>query len=55
MVMKDALSILVEILFIAFIKFHIVTQIGRNWNQLITELIGWQTLGKDIIAAKELA
>jgi hypothetical protein len=30
-----------------------MTQVGRNWNQLISELIAWDRLGKDIVTAKE--
>jgi len=29
-----------------------MTQVGQNWNQLLEELVGWQSLGKDILAAQ---
>jgi len=32
-----------------------VTHIIQDWNQLISELVVWNRLGKDIIATKELA
>ena len=32
--------------------FHIMTQVGQNWNELLEELVGWQLLGKDVLAAE---
>lgn len=29
-----------------------VTQVGQNWNELFEELVSWQSLGKDILAAQ---
>lgn len=26
----------------------VVTQVGRNWNQLVSELNGWHRLGRDL-------
>ena len=28
-----------------------VTQVGTNWNQLITELIWWQKFGREVLVA----
>jgi hypothetical protein len=33
-------------------KNLMVTQVGQNWNQLVAELVQWQSLGKDIITAR---
>ena len=36
-------------------KTRQVTQVGANWNELLSELVTWSHFGKDIIAHKEYA
>ena len=37
----------------SFLMRVFVTQVGANWNELISELNAWSHFGRDIIASKE--
>jgi len=37
---------------ILFFSQSSVTQVGANWNQLITELSEWQKLGREVLLNK---